>query len=103
LISRATGTLLAGVAVVAALVSAAPGIARGEATWRLEQPAPPAGAAFKVPLGVPDDMEFYAPNEGLMSVQGNAVVPTGLLFWNGRSWHQLSTVCGGSGEVSRIA
>ncbi len=100
---RATGTLLAGVAVVAALASAAPGIARGEATWRLEQPAPPAGAAYKVPLGVPDDMEFYAPNEGLMSVQGNAVVPTGLLFWNGRSWHQLSTVCGGSGEVSRIA
>ena len=48
-------------------------------------------------------MEFYAPNEGLLSVEGNAVVPTGLLFWNGRAWHQLSTVCGGSGEVSRIA
>jgi len=101
--ATATGTLLAGVAVVATLASAASGVARGEATWRLEQPAPPAGAAFKAPLGVPDDMEFYAPNEGLMSVQGNAVVPTGLLFWNGRDWHQLSTVCGGSGEVSRIA
>ena len=29
--------------------------------------------------------------------------PPGLFFWNGRSWHQLSTVCGGSGEASRIA
>jgi hypothetical protein len=103
LISRAAGTLLAGVAVVVAMASAGAGIARGEATWRLEQPAPPAGAAFKVPLGVPDDMEFYAPNEGLLSVEGNAVVPNGLLFWNGRNWHQLSTVCGGAGEASRIA
>jgi hypothetical protein len=103
LIGRATGTLLAGVAVVAALVSAAPGVARGEATWRLEQPAPPAGAAFKVPLGTPDDMQFYAPNEGLLSVEGNATVPAGLFFWNGRDWHQLTTVCGAAGEASRIA
>lgn len=103
MISRATGTLLAGVAVVAALASAAPGVARGEATWRLEQPAPPAGTPYKVPLGTPDDMEFYTPNEGLLSVEGNAVVPNGLLFWNGRTWHQLSTVCGGAGEASRIA
>ncbi len=91
------------VAVVAAIASAGPGVAQGEATWRLEQPAPPAGARFKAPLGVPDDMQFLAPNEGLLSVEGNAVVPTGLLFWNGRAWHQLSTVCGGSGEASRIA
>lgn len=103
MISRATGTLLAGVAVVAALALATPSTARAEATWRLEQPAPPAGAAFKVPLGVPDDMQFYAPNEGLLSVEGNAVVPAGLYFWNGRAWHQLATVCGGAGEASRIA
>jgi hypothetical protein len=101
--SRATGTLLAGVAVAAAIASAAPGTARGEATWRLEQPAPPAGTPYKVSLGIPDDMEFYAPNEGLLSVEGNAVIPAGLFFWNGRDWHQLSTVCGGAGEVSRIA
>ncbi len=81
----------------------APASAAAEATWRLEQPPPPAGARFKAPLGTPDDMEFYAPNEGLLSVEGNAVVPAGLLFWNGRAWHQLSTVCGGSGEASRIA
>jgi hypothetical protein len=103
LIARATGTLLAGVVVVAALVSAAPGVARGEATWRLEQPAPPVGTPYKVPLGTPDDMQFYAPNEGLLSVEGNTVVSAGLYFWNGRNWHQLATVCGGAGEVSRIA
>ena len=80
-----------------------PGTAQAQASWRLEQPPPPAGAAFKVPLGTPDDMEFYAPNEGLLSVEGNAVVANGLFFWNGRDWHQLSTVCGGSGEASRIA
>ncbi len=101
--SRATGTLLAGVVVAAALASVGSGAARAEATWRLEQPAPPAGTPYKVPLGTPDDMEFYASNEGLLSVEGNAVIPTGLLFWNGRAWHQLSTVCGGSGEASRIA
>jgi hypothetical protein len=77
--------------------------ARAEASWRLEQPPPPPGSVFKVPLGKVDDLEFYAPNEGLLSVEGNGLVPRGLFFWNGRSWHQLSTVCGGSGEVSRIA
>lgn len=96
-------SLAAGVLIAAAIASVGPGVARGEATWRLEQPAPPAGARFKVPLGTPDDIQFFAPNEGLLSVEGNAVVPTGLFFWNGRAWHQLSTVCGGSGEASRIA
>jgi hypothetical protein len=81
----------------------AAGVAHAEATWRLEQPPPPPGSVFKLPLGKVDDLEFYTPNEGLLSVEGNGLVPRGLLFWNGRSWHQLSTVCGGSGEVSRIA
>lgn len=99
----ATGALLVGVAVAAVLASVGATVAWADATWRLEQPAPPAGATFKVPLGTPDDMEFYAPNEGLLSVEGNAVVPSGLFFWNGRAWSQLSTVCGGSGEASRIA
>ncbi len=92
---------LAGLAASLLLVPV--GAQAGTASWRVEQPAPPAGAAFKVPLGRPDDMEFYAPNEGLLSVEGNAVVPAGLFFWNGRTWHQLATVCGGAGEASRIA
>jgi hypothetical protein len=89
--------------IAAAIAAVGASSAHAEASWRLEQPAPPAGAAFKVPLGTPDDMEFYAPNEGLLSVEGNATVPAGLFFWNGRNWHQLATVCGAAGEVSRIA
>lgn len=89
--------------IATAIVSAGAASAWGEASWRLEQPPPPAGAAFKVPLGRVDDMQFYAPNEGLLSVEGNATIPAGLFFYNGRGWHQLSTVCGGSGEASRIA
>ncbi len=96
-------SLAVGALIAAAIASVGAATARAEASWRLEQPAPPAGATFKVPLGTPDDMEFYAPNEGLLSVEGNAVVPAGLFFWNGRAWSQLSTVCGGSGEASRIA
>ncbi len=95
--------LAAGALIAFAIASAGTSVARAAGSWQLDQPAPPPGAAFKVPLGTPDDMEFYAPNEGLLSVQGNAVVAPGLFFWNGRSWHQLSTVCGGSGEASRIA
>jgi hypothetical protein len=95
--------LAAGALIAAAIALAGTGSAQAAGSWQLDQPAPPAGAAFKVPLGTPDDMEFYAPNEGLLSVQGNAVVAPGLFFWNGRDWHQLSTVCGGSGEASRIA
>jgi len=89
--------------IAAAIASAGAASAWGEASWRLEQPPPPEGAPFKVPLGHVDDMEFYAPNEGLLSVEGNTTVPPGLFFYNGRGWHQLSTVCGGSGEISRIA
>lgn len=100
---RATGVLLAVAAIAAAAGAGVPAAAHAEATWRLEQPAPPEGARFKAPLGTPDDIEFLAPNEGLLSVEGNSVVPQGLLFWNGRGWHQLATVCGGSGEASRIA
>lgn len=74
-----------------------------EPIWRLEQPPPPPGVPFKVPLGAPGDLSFWAPNRGLLSVEGNATIPRGLYSWNGQSWHQLATVCGGSGETARIA
>jgi hypothetical protein len=73
------------------------------AQWQLAQPAPPPGARFKVPLGRPGDLQFWAPNEGLMSVEGNATVPGGLFFYDGRGWHQVSTVCGDTADTSRIA
>jgi hypothetical protein len=71
--------------------------------WRLEQPPPPAGAPFNVPLGAPGDLRFWAPNRGLMTVEGNSTIPRGLYSWNGQSWHQLATVCGGPAETARIA
>jgi len=74
-----------------------------EPVWRLEQPAPPAGAPFKLPLGAPGDLKFYAPNRGLLTVEGNDAVPRGILSYDGVRWRQLASVCGGSGDTARIA
>lgn len=71
--------------------------------WRLQQPAPPTGVPFSVPLGEPGDLSFWAPNRGLLTVSGNSTIPPGIFSWNGQSWHQLATVCGGGGDTSRIA
>ncbi len=88
-------------ALLAAAVAAAP--AGAASIWHLEQPPPPAGAPFKVPLGAPGDLSFWAPNRGLLTVAGNATIPRGVFSWNGRSWRQLATVCGGPGDTARIA
>lgn len=93
--------VLGAAAICAAL--ALPNSAEAEAIWRLEQPAPPAGAPFKVPLGNPGDLAFWAPNRGLLTVTGNETIPRGIYSWNGQSWHQLATVCGGPGDTARIA
>ncbi|HEX7058939.1 MAG TPA: hypothetical protein VF176_03735 [Solirubrobacterales bacterium] len=99
--SREATTALAALAViVAALV---PSTAGAAPIWRLEQPPPPSGAPFKVPLGAPGDLEFWAPNRGLLSIEGNDTIPRGLYSWDGQSWHQLATVCGGPGDTARIA
>ncbi len=97
----ATAALVAVVALLLAAVGA--GAARAETIWRLEQPPPPAGVPFKVPLGAPGDLSFWAPNRGLLTVEGNDTIPRGIYAWNGQSWHQLASVCGGPGETARIA
>ena len=90
--------------LAAALAAAAAPQARAaEPRWQLEQPAPPPGAPFSVPLGTPGDLTFWAPNRGLLAVEGNSVVPRGILAWDGETWHTLSTVCGGPGDTMRIA
>ncbi|MBE2320025.1 hypothetical protein DVA67_028935 [Solirubrobacter sp. CPCC 204708] len=81
----------------------APASAQSAPVWRLEQPAPPAGAPFNVALGAPGSLTFWAPNRGLLGVEGNSVVPRGILAYDGESWHTLSTVCGGPGDTMRIA
>lgn len=74
-----------------------------EPSWRLEQPPPPPGAVFPVPLGAPGDIKFWAPNRGLIAVQGNESVAAGLFAWNGAQWSQLSVVCGSDDSHFRIA
>ncbi len=74
----------------------------GGATWRLEQPLPPAlpdgqQAATPIGLGKIGDIEFWAPNRGLLITAGNPpTIPPGVWAYNGVAWHELSTVCGAS-------
>jgi len=111
----AAGSLLAallGVLVATTLLST-PAAAASEPTWRFEPaeapPPPPGGspASFPLPLGKVGDIEFWAPNRGLLITSGtgpncaestieNGDVPCGLYAYNGVRWHLLSTVCGGS-------
>ncbi|HZV74251.1 MAG TPA: hypothetical protein VFF79_11100 [Conexibacter sp.] len=90
---------LAGV-LLSTFVNVAP--AEGAASWRLEQPSPPAGVPFKVPLGRPGDLQCWSATRCLLAVEGNATIPQGLLAYDGVSWHQLSTVCGGPADSTRI-
>jgi hypothetical protein len=100
-IRRRTALPAALLALLVAIVVAIP--ANAAPIWRLEQPPPPPGAPFKVPLGAPGDLSFWAPNRGLLTVAGNATIPRGIFVWNGRVWRQLATVCGGPGDTARIA
>ncbi len=86
---------------VALVCGAAASAASGAAWTPVPLPAPPGGQ-FSVPAGFVGDMAFWAPNRGLMTVGGNNSVKPGLYSWDGESWHQLSTVCGG-GPNAKIA
>lgn len=92
-------------ALVASLSLAVAGArAEGEPpAWQLEQPAPPPpppgvqGSSLPIALGHIGDIEFSAPNRGLLITAGNgSTIPAGLWAYNGVSWHELSTVCGAS-------
>jgi hypothetical protein len=92
--------LLALLACLPAAAAAEGGLEPGVA-WRLEQPPPPgaptgvSGSSLPIPLGEVGDIEFEAPNRGLLSTPGNgSTIAPGLWAYNGREWHQLSTVCG---------
>ncbi len=65
------------------------------AEWHSAQPV-------TTPLGVPTpfgpvgDIEFWAPNRGLLITGGTASSPAGLYAYDGSGWYLYSTVCGGS-------
>jgi hypothetical protein len=100
--ARRAGILLAALL----LVCAAPA-AGGQAglRWRLVQPQAPAGAScgeaaeacagLPLDLGQVGDIEFFAPNRGVLVTAGNgSSVPAGVWGYNGVAWHELSTQCG---------
>lgn len=74
----------------------------GGASWRLEQPLPPKlaeGQESRIPVGLGriGDIEFWAPNRGLLITAGNPpTIPPGVWAYNGQGWHELATVCGAS-------
>jgi hypothetical protein len=79
-----------------ALAIVAPAAAQ-EPTWSgLEQPVP-AGSSWPVGLGNVGDVEFWAPNRGLLITQGHSpTIPAGLWAYNGAEWHEYASVCGAS-------
>lgn len=106
--TRATPHLLA-VALAVALAAgpaAAPAGAEGladdgGASWRLEQPTPPTltpgETLTPIGLGKIGDIQFWAPNRGVLITAGNGnTIPAGVWAYNGRSWHELSNQCGGT-------
>ena len=101
--SRAAAAVLLALAVLLSIALAPRAASADALIWRLEQPPPPAGVPFNVPLGAPGDLAFWAPNRGLMTVEGNSTIARGIYVWNGQSWRQLATVCGGPAETARIA
>jgi hypothetical protein len=73
----------------------------GGASWRLEQPKPPPpppgvpSSEVPVGLGSVGDIQFWAPNRGLLITAGNgSTVPPGVWAYNGQEWHELANVCG---------
>jgi hypothetical protein len=91
---------LAAIALSATAAHAAPLADDGNAQWRLEQPLPPplsSGVQPGVPIGLGriGDIEFWAPNRGVLITAGNgSTIPSGVWAYNGVQWHELSTVCG---------
>jgi hypothetical protein len=72
----------------------------GGASWREEQPPPPALVPGEPPLtpiglGSVGDVEFWAPNHGLLITAGNgSAISPGLWAYDGSGWHELASVCG---------
>jgi hypothetical protein len=53
------------------------------------------GSSTPIGLGRIGDIEFWAPNRGLLITDGNgSTIPPGLWAYNGEGWHELATVCG---------
>lgn len=101
--ARTLGALAVVAVSILTITGPATPTASAAATWRLEQPDPPEGARFKVPLGRPGDLQCFAVDRCLLAVEGNGSISQGLFFYDGASWRQYTTVCGGPAQTTRIA
>jgi hypothetical protein len=110
-LAAAVLTLLGAVVIAPVRAGAAEAGAPAAATWQfapVNPPDPPPGVtpgAYPVPLGQIGDIEFWAPNRGLLITGGSgsscaassgASVQCGLYAYDGHGWHVLATVCGGA-------
>jgi hypothetical protein len=104
------GVLVACAVAACALAGGAvdAGSALAQSTWRLEQPDPPpapagvAEAPAPVGLGRVGDIEFFAPDLGVLTTAGNPpTIPPGVWIYDGQGWHELAEVCGAT--AGRIA
>jgi hypothetical protein len=94
------------VSTLTLLVLLVPVVTASAEGWRSAQPPPPSppegqnGPGISVPLGSIGQISFWAPNRGLLITGGDEVIPAGLYYYNGVSWRELSTVCGGAGRIA---
>jgi hypothetical protein len=80
----------------------APSTATAVAEWHSEQPvSAPSGVGVPSELGEIGDIEFWAPNRGVLITAGNSGVAPGIFAYDGTGWHRYATVCGG--HEGRIA
>jgi hypothetical protein len=68
--------------------------------WRSAQPVA-AGIGAPVEIGEVGDIEFWAPNRGVLITAGNSGIAAGIFAYDGRDWYRYATVCGG--RQGRIA
>jgi hypothetical protein len=102
--ARSWRTPLLGLTVLMLVLAAgARSTAAGAAEWHLEQkivlpPAPPGvppGSGAPIGLGRVGDLEFWAPNRGLLITDGNgSTIEPGVWSYNGEKWQELANVCG---------
>jgi hypothetical protein len=70
------------------------------ADWRSAQPVV-GGIGVPTTIGEVGDIEFWAPNRGMLITAGNEGVAPGLFAYDGSGWYRYATVCGG--HEGRIA
>jgi hypothetical protein len=96
--------LLAILAALALGLASAARAAAAEAQWELEPVRPPTQAGeseqehdgrLPIGLGRVGDIEFFAPNRGLLITAGNgASVKPSVWAYNGKKWFEISEACG---------